>query len=351
MALRISKKEMEELQNLITKAKRKYNRLKRTYGLINTFKFIDLPKIITRSELNTYKRQLKRYLLRTTHHYKKGGTYISYRPSTMGKLYYYPIPMEDVREIRKLIKERNDSIKRQQERFKRVSYEVKAEKQDITLNDRMRSIVNPNFKKLGAKYGSYFPIKFQPANISSDKSLKRFKYALKQFQTHKSIAKKQHQAKVNYINALANTFGNAALPLIELIEELTDEQFIEFFESEDYAEFGYIYDPELASEVINYLTEHFIHYIDEQNIELDKRKVDTAIFVSELDSSILLSEYNKGSLGGQRITFKMNKNNAKTRYYIDLTEEEYQQYLGGKSVTEFSNFEERKKQLNLYRYK
>lgn len=354
MALRITKKDIATIKDLNTRAKRKASRLSRTYGLRGIFTIRNITSFTTRKELNEYKKSINKFLLRTTHHYRRGGTYISYRKSDYGNVYYYPIPMSDVKEINKLIKKRNEFVERQRKRFERVTYDVKGKKQDITLNDRFRTIVNPNFKKLGATKGSYFPIKFQPQNISSRNALTRFKYSLKNFQTPESLSKKQHQAKLNYIEALANTFGGSAMPIINIIEQMTDQEFIEFFESEDYGEFGYIYDPELASEVIHYLTKHLLNYLEETKTNVTQHSIDVAEFASEMDSSILLSQYNIGSLGGQRILFggKENKNGKRsTTWYIDLNPEEYEEYLRGKSVTDFENFETRKKQLNLYRYK
>lgn len=351
MALRITKKDIATIKELNTRARRKTNRLSRTYGLRGVFTIRNLASFTTRKELNEYKKSINKFLLRTTHHYRKGGTYISYRKSDYGNVYHYPIPMSDVKEINQLIKKRNQYVDAQRKRFERVTYDVKGKKQDITLNDRFRSIVNPNFKKLGATKGSYFPIKFQPQNISSRPALQRFKFALKNFQSPENLLKKQHQAKLNYIEALANTFGGASMPIINILEEMTDQEFIEFFESEDFAEFGYIYDPELAGEVIQYLTRHLLNYLNETKTNVDGHLLDVAEFASEMDSSILLSQHNIGSLGGQRIMLGGRDGKRKTTWYIDLNPDEYEEYLRGKSVTDFENFETRRKQLNLYRYK
>ena len=351
MALRITKKDIATIKELNTRAKRKASRLSRTYGLRGVFTIRNLASFTTRKELNAYKKSINNFLLRTTHHYRKGGTYISYRKGDYGNVYHYPIPMSDVKEINDLIRRRNRYVENQRKRFERVTYDVKGKKQDITLNDRFRTIVNPNFKKLGATKGSYFPIKFQPQNISSRQALVRFKYALKNFQTPESITKKQHQAKLNYIEALANTFGGGAMPIINILEQMTDREFIEFFESEDFAEFGYIYDPELASEVIQYLTKHLVNYLSETKTHVSENAIDVAEFASEMDSSILLAQHNVGSLGGQRVMFGGRDGKRKTTWYIDLNPEEYEEYLRGKSVTDFENFETRRKQLNLYRYR
>ena len=351
MALRITKNDIATIKELNTRAKRKASRLSRTYGLRGIVTIRNISSFTSRKELNEYKKSINNFLLRTTHHYRKGGTYISYRKSDYGNVYHYPIPMADVKEINELIRKRNQYVERQRKRFERITYDVKGRKQDITLNDRFRSTVNPNFKKLGATKGSYFPIKFQPQNISSRGALIRFKYALKNFQTPENLLKKQHQAKLNYIEALANTFGGSAMPIINIIEQMTDQEFIEFFESEDFAEFGYIYDPELAGEVIQYLTKHLLNYLKETKTNVNQHSIDVAEFTSEMDSSILLSQHNIGSLGGQRILFNVQNGKRATTWYIDLNPEEYEEYLRGKSVTDFNNFETRRKQLNLYRYK
>ena len=55
MALRISKREREEISKLNIRAKRKANRLYKVYGLKQTFKVQPIDSFKTRKEFNIYK--------------------------------------------------------------------------------------------------------------------------------------------------------------------------------------------------------------------------------------------------------------------------------------------------------
>lgn len=335
MALRISQKEKKLIQSRNQSARRKNKRLQETFGLPSKFTVRPLSSFTTRKELNQYKENLRRFLLPSTERYYKGGTYLDYRKN---KVFNYSIPASEYNEIQRILRRRNAAIKRQQERFKKVRATAGNESLNVSLNEFLAPRKYQATKNIGQRYAQYFPIKIQKENITSRRTLNRFKYSINKFQSVESLAQKRNIAHENYSKALYNTFGAAATALIDIIDEMTDEQFIEFFESDEFAQFGYIYDPTVAQEILQIITEHALTYVREQNLDLPEEVLYEADYVSLIDSSIIITEYNRGIHGGRRIMIE-NK-----RQYIDLTPEEVIEYDNGKPLTQMVNYPLRVKQ-------
>lgn len=335
MALRISRKENEEIKRLNVRARRKSNRLYKTYGIKKmTFTTLKPTDFTSRQELNKYKQDINTYLKRTTHRYVKGGLV-----TKTGNLYYYPIPISDAWEIRRILRKRNQAVKKFRKKYDRTPYDIrgKTEKYE-TLGTKINSYSVTN-KGLNFRYVAYNPIKFQPSEIHSKKTLDLFKYSIKTYQSKSGLQKKQKQAQENYIQALYNTFGNNARPLMNVLEQLSVDEFIGFFESDEFVEFYDVYDIAMATKVLQNLSQHFLNYINAQNIKID----DVDVFLLErtfnLSSTDILREYGQGALGGTRVLVPQE---GRTTYYVDLDPEEYNEYLMGKKLTDIVDIEKRK---------
>lgn len=350
MSLRISKKEREEINKLNIRAKRKATRLYKTYGLINTFKIKKIPEFTTRKEFNTYKHNLNKFLLRTSFHFVKGGTYFSQRKSDFGKSFYYPIEMEQVKKWRKILRKRNAYINKILKSMEHTPYYVGKQNMGYSTRFVFNNRVNPNrYGRLNERYSSFFPVTFQPKNISSKQSEANFDYAIRKFQNKENILKKQLTFKENTIQALLNTFGRSALPIIEILEDMDITNFINFYESNPDLDIGYIYDIVQANNVLKAYAEHLLNYTKDKKYQVDSKSQQKLELMLELDSNILLQDYNVGSKGGQRIIFKKlsDKVNRVLTYYVDLTPEEYENYLTNYDITQIDNFEDRIRQLNI----
>lgn len=340
MALRISKNELKKLKSQNASANRKNKRLQRLFGLSPRFQTRNASTFTSRKEFNAYKKSITHFLRPTTEKYYKGGTYLK-----NNELKFYPIPRDEYREIQKALRKRNRLAKRQQERFKKVSFTAKNEKlgnTGTTVFKMMEPVSHQSSTKLKERFNTYFPLKFQPSTISSKRNLDNFKDALNYFQNPESIKKKWHQAHLNYMDALRNTFGSNAEPIIDIIADLSDYDFISFFESDEFVQFGYIYDPEMAKEALQIITQKLLSFLDEQKIKPTEEKMIKAKEVVELDSWHIISEYNKGSKGGQRIVFNNGKN------YIDLSDEEWFYMTLGviPNIFALPDFDKRVKQLS-----
>ena len=348
MALRVSKNEKKWLQTKNYSAKRKVKRLYYDFGLRYTFKVRPVSTFKTRAELNAYKYELKKYLLHGTHSYVKGGLLPHQTLDTkIPDYYHFPIPRTTYNEIQRALKKSNKAIYKQLSSFEKMTFMVQGRPQDMTTRERVEQYF-PNIrysfshKGLAMRGASYYPLRFQTENIYTAKTLKNFERAVKKFRSPVTIQKKELLAKENFKSALANTFGNNANPLINLIDNLSTKDFIGWFESEDFMDFGYVYDTSLATSILRDLTLSFFNYATEQKLPIDKDEMKQAGEVAQMNSADILGEYDKGSLGGYRLKLKTDGNYK----YIDLTPEEYEEYLKGYDVTDIPNFNERLRQMS-----
>lgn len=348
MALRITKKEMEYLTRKQRSAKAKAKRLYENYGLKNTFKVIPIKFIKTRAELNKYKQELEYFTRRSTHQYVPGGLVWS-QGKDPDKYYHVPIPIHEYREARTLIKKRNRAIEKILKRMEKQPFTTHGKETGYTSTRELVEIRAGTIKEYSFK-GRYIglkPVKINPTSIRrytvSKKSWQKFMHVIRNLQSPEALSKKRSIAHQNYMQALYNTFGKNAEPLILLINSLTDEQFIEFFES-DVLQFDYIYDPNQALKALREVTDHLLRFIKRQNIQSDELLLLQAFDKTTINSGSILSEYSKGELGGRRVTFATRgkgKYKGKRIGYIDLTPEETTKFEQGYDISTIKDFESR----------
>ena len=344
MALRISKREREEITKLNIRAKRKANRLYKVYGLKQTFRVKSLDSFKTRQEFNAYKSSINHFLLRTTHHYYRGGTYLqSHRKSDSGRTFYVPIPVEKDKYARKITKEYNRRVDKTVAYFNKIDRNTPSGKLPQTLGESLKNRANPNEFGLGRRYSAYYHIEYNRKRLGNIHSIDKYIRTMERFNSEETMNKKKRIAHENYMQALVNVFGSKALPAINILENLTDEEFIGFFESNNYIQFDYIYDENLANSTIRNIYKHLLDYIIQQNIYMDNETLMTGAKLIKESDTELLSDYNIGSLGGQRVKLNTynSTNELATTSYIDLTPEEYEEYLKSYDITKIPNYEGR----------
>ena len=120
----------KELKDLNTKAKRKLNYLKRTYGLFDIFTI--KAEFKNEKEEREYIQKLNEFLFSSKYQYLRGGKIISYRKNDYGKCYFYPINREQWKQIKKLIKLYN---KKHKDHFTNVKRE------EISCNYHLKTIL------------------------------------------------------------------------------------------------------------------------------------------------------------------------------------------------------------------
>lgn len=352
MALRISKKERLKLNQKNASVRKKQNRLFDIFGITPNFITRSASTFSTRQEFNRYKQEVRKFLNRSTGNFIKGGTYVK----TIGyekidgkrvpiqRQFAFPIPRIEANRIKREFEKHNRYIKKQWELFNKTQFKIRQKPQDTTVAHQiyMKSPFDPTSIRSDVKSGSYMPLIFNPKKISSAKALQRAKYVAKRFQSPKSLREKQARFKENYKAALYNTFGNLSLPLRQLIDDMSTNEFLAWVESEEFIDISYIYDPTSAKEIITYLTNSLIDFMNENKIETATSDIDKELAENLLnvDSATIIKEYNKGSYGGQRIGFTKGK----IRYYIDITPEEVEALnMGLLSIDEILSWDTRVK--------
>lgn len=319
MALRITKNEKKWLYSHNASATRKKNRLKSTYNINVKFKVKKPSEFTSRAELNTYKRNLKVFLLRNTHAYVKGGIVSRYF-SEKGIEVPFAIPKSEYVEIQRILKRRNIRTRRQARLFKKAQYSVKGKPQSTKLATRVIGSYIPQ-GKLVYNYSSYRPLKLRPEYITSKGTWAKFSYAVKKYQSARSLYEKQKQMQKNYIKALQNTFGRSSDALVELISKLSVDEFVTYFESEEFSDFTYIYDEVEALNVVRYMTEHMINFVrDVKPVNItDVDVLEARDYYQGLSETAIIYDYGRGELKGERIYIDNN-------HYIDLDPNEVVQY-------------------------
>lgn len=344
MSLRISKKERRKLYQKNASVRRKQKRLLSEYNVNAKFQTRKPSSFTTRAELNAYKKSQELFLKRTTHQYVRGtGTRVQYQKNKMivSKL---PIPQAEYTKIRKLVDERNRSIEKQLSKINFKSMEVKGRIIHGSSVYKQIFSVRPPKNKLNFKYSQYHKLKIDKSYFTSSSEWKKFKYGIEHFQNKKSIRERQMIMKENYEEALSNTFGKNADPLIELIDKLSIDDFMVYYESESFSDFGYIYDPNLANEVLKYLTLHMANYYNELHpTGITDTDINQALmFCDLLSEESITEEYGKGKLGGVRKIFKRRGENGRLyTVYIDLTPDEVIKVNSGLALIELNDFENR----------
>lgn len=344
MALRISKKERKWLYQKNASASRKAKRLASEFNLQKTFVTQKPSSFRSRKELNIYKKSLSHYLKRSTHNYVSGtGTYVKYI-GDKEIIARTAIPQKEFSKINKIIYRRNERVRRQVALFKYKSYEVKGKViKGSSTYKQVFSLQAPKHE-LQFKYSQYHKIDIDKSFFTSQSAWKKFKYGVEKYQTPLSILKRQKIMKRNYIDALHNTFGKNAEPLMELIDKLSIDDFMTYYESERFSDFDYIYDEVLRDEILKYMTEHMVNYVKELRPRgiSDLDVAEALDYVDSLTEEAISEEYNKGRLGGERIRFKVKGKDGKVYYnYIDLSPTEVLEFRKGKPLIELNDFENR----------
>ena len=130
----------KELKDLNIKAKRKLYYLKRTYGLENLFNI--KTEFKNEKEEREYINKLNDFLFSSKFKYIRGGKFMSYRKSDYGNVYYYPIKRNEWKQIQTLIKKRNKSIMKKQDKCDlRFFRKFRVNRKLITFRRQLKAIL------------------------------------------------------------------------------------------------------------------------------------------------------------------------------------------------------------------
>lgn len=227
MAVRITKKELAEIQRLNRNARAKLRRVEKRYGIREEIT-VKAPKTFTsRKELNAYKAQLRSF----TNRYNQRYQYVKTDEGAVTRDVY--------NELKRKVKEVNRLRAQEYKRLKKMPVTVAGEKIpgfDVALRAEMR------FAERGSLYEQFKPIRLNINTFQSPEQARRY---LEKLEHHKAYVPKLKQLyQDNYCLALERHFGKRlSKDLIEQVQKMDNEKFLKRVAlSDEYGEIRVIYD-------------------------------------------------------------------------------------------------------------
>lgn len=262
--LRISKKERQQLYNMNASIRRKIKRLKNTFNIDTHFEIETPSSFLTRGEVNHYKQEVRNFL-KNEHQYVKLG--LNYSND-----YYFYVTKQEYKEFRK-------DVERQQRYAREVA--KKAAETPLrqggkkTASSSLGHIlqIRPTIIRQGLRspYQQMFPLNIKKANIRSRAQFNELKHAVQTYHNRGHYNRVNILARDNFMSALYNTFGNNAIPLINLLENMSGKEFQNFYESDIFADFDYIYSEADASRILKNISNALEAWLEDNNKKIVDR--------------------------------------------------------------------------------
>ena len=293
--LRISKKERQQLYNMNASVRRKIKHLKNTFNIDTHFNITTPKQFLTRREVNQYKWEAQNFL-KNEHQYVKLGV-------MRGSRYHFYVTKEEYKELRKDIEKQQRYARQIMKKAMNTRLTEGGQKTAMSSGGYINQI-RPTIIRQGLRspYQQMYPIRFQKASIHSRKQFEKFKHAVKTFHTKEAYEKINSQAKNNYISALLNNFGSFAYPIADIIEQMTGKEFQNFYESDVFVDFDYIYSYEQADIALKRIAKGLSAWLENKNNRIAERNTtkENIAFMEDYqqlleipytDSSLILSEW------------------------------------------------------------
>lgn len=287
--LRISKKERKQLYNLNYRVKIRQNQMLQVFGFRPEMQTISPSKFLTRMEVNTYKKEMRQYLSETK--YTMGGI----KKGT--HRYFYAIPQNIDREMRKARSIQNTHAKYMSDQASRIQYQKFGNLQDMTTLQHINVVRDKN--TLRERGREFRKIEIDYSKLDEKSKLDRYSYGLKTFHNPAGYRKLNNQAKINFIQALRNTFGYTNTKQIaDAIEMLTGEEFALLFQSDDAMDFYYVYGGDNVvkqlTNISNAILQFYNQYLSKKKKFQQKakyEKIKNLLEVSKIDEVNIIADH------------------------------------------------------------
>lgn len=185
----------------------------------NPLKTIDEFK--TRKEFNQYVEHLEEFTQYKSHRYVKNDSGLV-------------VERELYTDISKEMKKLNKRNKKRLKEYTDMDHTDRGDPTGWNVGQALYGMGDPRFKNLRKRT-------FNFENFNSREELIAYRESLKNMNDPKRIKRMDNQLKKNYIQALQNTFGNDANPIIRRIRSLNIAEFMRIFYTENVADFDFIY--------------------------------------------------------------------------------------------------------------
>lgn len=220
MALRLTKKDKEKIKRVNNSVRRK-NKQMDNYNIDIFMPVISATKFTSRKQLNEYLDNARKYTRGYAYKYKKNqyGTVVSNIELARAKRLAEQVTRERAK------------------RFKAIApKEFKSRGKGIGSSIMQRKLMGDD------RFSMYDPVKL---NFSSLRSRNQFENRVASFINQLQpdyISTKNKQLKNNIIRAMEENWGKAGQKAINFIKNMSEDNIVKEFMSEDVFDFSYIYD-------------------------------------------------------------------------------------------------------------
>lgn len=272
--LRITKNEKKQLYNMNASVRRKIRNLKTNYNISASFNIMTPKQFISRQEVNLYKAQVKNFLKRE-HQYVKLG----YRSDSP---YYFYVTKEEYKAFRKDVVRQQQKARRLYKRIEKMRLNIGGRASTMTVGQRLANIQPTIYNQgLRSPYMAVYPLKIRKEDIHDKRGWENLKEAVRTYHTPEAYNKRHWQAQQNFISALLNTYGEYAMPMVQVLMELSPEEFILLYESDMSVDFDYIYTLTEVTRRVKDMSNAILEWVAHNSDVLDK-KIMEAGFLEKL---------------------------------------------------------------------
>ena len=220
MALRLTKQDKEKIKRVNNSGRRK-NRQMDNYNIDIYMPVISATKFTSRKQLNEYLDNARKYTRGYAYKYKKNqyGTVASNIELAQAKRLAEAVSRERAKRFKKIAPE-----------------EFKSRGKGIGSSVMQRKLMGDD------RYSMYDPVKL---NFGSLRNREQFENRLRSFANQldpEYLDKRNEQLRENIIQAMKDNWGKDGEKAIDFVKNMSDEDLVKEFMTEDVFNFSYIYD-------------------------------------------------------------------------------------------------------------
>lgn len=220
MALRLTRKDKEKIKRVNNNIRRK-NKQMDNYDIDIYMPVISATKFTSRKQLNEYLDNARKYTRGYVYKYRKN-------------IYGTVASNIEIARARRLAQ---DVSRERAKRFKQIApQEFKSRGENIGSSVMQRKLMGDD------RYSMYDPVKFNFSSLRNRNQFENRVSYLKEQLEPGHITKKNEQLKANIIKSMEDNWGKKGKDAIDYVKNLTPEEVVKEFMTEDVFDFKYIYD-------------------------------------------------------------------------------------------------------------
>ena len=212
MMIRITKKDRELIKRVNANVRAKKNRLKNDYKIESDFYVKPISKFQSRSELNKYLEDARKFTRGYGNRYRKNK-------------YGFVARVVDIHKAQFEVERANQERKRQLMKLKNIEFKTRGKSTGFTALDR--------YLMGDSRYSAYEPVKFDFNTIKNQRHFDKRLANIIASSTPEHFNKKNETLKNNILKSIQNSWGNLGKEAYNFIKGLTPDEVARYYETED----------------------------------------------------------------------------------------------------------------------